>query len=290
MFSRRRLSSTARTIQRRDGVVLATKANGPMSDEPNRRGNSRRWIVRAVEDSLRRLNTDWIDLYQMHRQAPGTDIDETLGALSDLVHAGKVRYIGSSTFQPSALVEAHWSAERRGRERFVSEQPPYSILARGVEGDVLPVCRRLGMAVIPWSPLGGGWLTGAYRAGGEQPGSARSERLPDRYDLSRPDNQRKLAAAEALALLAAEAGISLIHLAIAFTLTHPAVTAPIIGPRTMAQLESQLGAAAVVLGADVLDRIDEIVPPGTTISTLDAGWVPPALAEPGLRRRSRPPG
>lgn len=270
---------------RRDDVVLATKVHFAMGEEPNRRGNSRRWIVQACEDSLRRLGTDWIDLYQIHRPDLEVDVDETLGALTDLVRAGKVRYVGSSTFPPSAIVEAQWTAERRGRERFVTEQPPYSILVRGVEAEVLPVCQRYGMGVIPWSPLAGGWLTGRYRQGQEAPTSHRATRIPERYDLTLEGNRRKLEAAEALALLAEKAGLSLIHLALAFVLRHPAVTAPIIGPRTMEQLESQLGAAEVVLDDDVLDAIDEIVPPGTTLNGIDDGWAPPSLSQARLRRR-----
>src|ERR1700716_1568973 len=169
---------------RRDSVVLATKVHGSMGDDPNERGNSRRWIVRAVENSLRRLQTDWIDLYQIHRPEADTDVDETLGALSDLVHAGKVRYIGSSTFPASQIVEAQWVAERRGRERFVSEQPPYSILVREVEKDVLPTAQRYGMGVIPWSPLAGGWLTGRYRLGNDGPGARGGGGSPGRHRLS----------------------------------------------------------------------------------------------------------
>src|ERR1700737_1232366 len=187
---------------RRDNIVLATKVHGTMGDDPNEFGNSRRWIVREVDNSLRRLKTDWIDLYQIHRPEPGTDIDETLGALSDLVHAGKVRYIGSSTFPASEIVEAQWTAARRGRERFVCEQPPYSILVRAVEADVLPTCRELEMGVIPWSPLAGGWLSGRWRKGADELGSRRSAMIPDRYDLSIPANQAKLEAADGLARLA----------------------------------------------------------------------------------------
>ena len=270
---------------RRDRVVLATKFHGRMGEGPNRSGNSRRWIMQEVEASLRRLNTDWIDIYQVHRPEPGTDVDETLGALSDLVHAGKVRYLGSSTFPADAIVEAQWVAERRSRERFRCEQPPYSLLVRGIERDVLPVCKRYGMGVIPWSPLAGGWLSGRYRKGAELPGSTRSERLPWRYDMSLPENQRKLEAAEQLALLAEEAGLSLIELAIAFVVHHPAVTSAIIGPRTMEHLESQLGAADVVLTPEVLDRIDEIVFPGTNINPHDSGYLPPAIADSSRRRR-----
>ena len=269
---------------RRDNVVLATKVHGKMGEDPNEFGNSRRWITREVENSLRRLGTDWIDLYQIHRPEEDTDIDETLGVLTDLVRAGKVRYIGSSTFPASQIVEAQWVAERRGRERFVCEQPPYSILVRAIESDVLPTCRRYGMGVIPWSPLAGGWLSGRYRTGKDVPISRRAEMIPSRYDMSLPGNQRKLEAAEALAQLADEAGITLIELALAFVIRHPAVTAAIIGPRTMEHLESQLTAADVVLSEDVLDRIDEIVPPGVNVNSADGGWPNPGL-EPAARRR-----
>jgi aryl-alcohol dehydrogenase-like predicted oxidoreductase len=271
---------------RREHVVLATKVHGTMGEDPNEFGNSRRWIIREVENSLKRLNTDWIDLYQIHRpELETTDIDETLGALTDLVRAGKVRYIGSSTFPASQIVEAQWVADRRGRERFVCEQPPYSILVRGVEQDVLPTCLRHGMGVIPWSPLAGGWLTGRYRKGTELPETHRAQRIPARYDLSLEGNQRKLEAADALAQLSEEAGMSLIEMALAFVLSHPAVTASIIGPRTMEQLESQLPAADRRLPDDVLDRIDEIVPPGVTLNPVDGGWQNPALAADARRRR-----
>ena len=271
---------------RRDDVVLATKFHGAMGEDPNQQGNSRRWIIREVEDSLRRLGTDWIDLYQVHRPDPGTDIEETLGALTDLVHQGKVRYLGSSTFPPSVIVEAQWAARDRHLQRFVCEQPPYSILVRGIEAEVLPTCARYGMGVIPWSPLAGGWLSGRYRKDADQqaPFSAARRRLAQRFDLSLPANQRKLEAAEALAQLADEAGLSLIELAIAFVLNHPAVTAAIIGPRTMEQLESQLPAADVVLDPALLDRIDEIVPPGINLNPADGGWANPAL-QPAARRR-----
>jgi aryl-alcohol dehydrogenase-like predicted oxidoreductase len=270
---------------RRDDVVLATKVHGSMGDDPNQFGNSRRWIIREVEASLKRLNTDWIDLYQIHRPEPvTTDIDETLGALTDLVHQGKVRYIGSSTFPASQIVEAQWVAKERNRERFVTEQPPYSMLVRGVENDVLPTCRRHGMGVIPWSPLAGGWLSGAWRKGQDAPDSTRADRLPARYDLSIPENQRKLDVVEELAQVAEQAGLTLIQLAIAFVINHPAVTAAIIGPRTMEHLESQLAAADVTIDPAVLDRIDEIVPPGSNVNVADGGWANPDL-EPSARRR-----
>ena len=270
---------------RRDDVILATKIHFTMGDDPNQFGNARRWIIREVEASLKRLQTDWIDLYQIHRPEADTDIEETLGALSDLVHQGKVRYIGSSTFPPSQIVEAQWVARDRGLQRFVCEQPPYSLLMRGVEADVLPTCARHGIGVIPWSPLAGGWLSGRWRKGREAPTSTRQDRLPQRYDLSILANQRKLDAAEALAQLAEEAGMTLIEMAIAFVLRHPAVTAPIIGPRTMEQLESYLPALDARLDYAVLDRIDEIVPPGTNVNPVDSGWANPDLA-PAARRRA----
>jgi aryl-alcohol dehydrogenase-like predicted oxidoreductase len=272
---------------RRDSVVLATKVHGKMhDDDPNQFGNTRRWIVQEVENSLRRLGTDWIDLYQIHRPEIDTDIDETLGALTDLVRAGKVRYIGSSTFPPSQIVEAQWVSRDRGRERFVCEQPPYSLLHRSVEAEVLPLCEKYGMGVIPWSPLAGGWLSGRYGKGGESPASSRrAQMIPSRYDMTVPANQRKLAAAQALGELADESGVTLIELALAFVMRHPAVTAPIIGPRTMEQLDSQLPALEAELGDDLLDRIDEIVPPGLNVNPDERGWDPPWLTDSALRRR-----
>jgi aryl-alcohol dehydrogenase-like predicted oxidoreductase len=264
--------------------VLATKVHGTMGDDPNEFGNSRRWIIKEVENSLRRLGTDWIDLYQIHRPEEDTEIEETLGALSDLVHAGKVRYIGSSTFPASQIVEAQWAAERRGLERFVSEQPPYSILVREVEKDVLPTAQRHRMGVIPWSPLAGGWLSGRYRLGEDVPQSHRADRIPGRYDMSLPGNQRKLEMVDALARLAEEAGMTPIEMALAFVIRHPAVTAAIIGPRTMEHLESQLTAVDKELSDELLDRIDEIVPPGVNVNEADGGWQNPAL-EPEARRR-----
>jgi len=272
---------------RRDSVVLATKLHGKMHDEdPNQFGNSRRWIVQEVENSLRRLKTDWIDLYQIHRPEPDTDIDVTLGALGDLVREGKVRYIGSSTFPAHQIVQAQWTAERRGRERFMCEQPPYSMLNRGIEADVLPVCQEYGIGVIPWSPLAMGWLSGRYGKGGETPdASRRAQMIPGRYDMSNPANQRKLEAAQALGELAEQAGMSLIEMALAFVTGHPAVSAAIIGPRTVEHLDSQLPALERVLSADVLDGIDEIVPPGLNINPAERGWDPPWLADAAQRRR-----
>ena len=269
---------------KRDDIVLATKVGFPMGDDPGRRGASRSRIIRGVEDSLRRLNTDWIDLYQIHRPDPNTDIDETLGALSDLVHEGKIRSFGHSTFPASEITEAQWAAERRGRERFRCEQPPYSILTRAIEHDVLPTCRRYGIGVIPYSPLSGGWLSGRYRKDVDTHGPASSARPAARFDISDPANQRKLDAVEQLARLAEETGTTLVQLALAFVLNHPAVTAPIIGPRTMEHLESQLAAANVVLSDEMLERIDQINPPGVTINHLDNGRTQPAL-QPAARRR-----
>jgi aryl-alcohol dehydrogenase-like predicted oxidoreductase len=269
---------------RREHVVLATKFHGAMGKDPNEAGNSRRWIMREVEASLARLQTDWIDLYQVHRWDPFTAHEETLGALSDLVAQGKVRYIGSSTYPAAQIVKAQWVARDRRRARFVCEQPPYSMLVRGIEADVLPTCAELGMGVIPWSPLAGGWLSGSWRKGAKDLKSRRAAMLPQRYDLSLPANQAKLEAADALAELAVQSGMTLIHMALAFVIRHPAVTAAIIGPRTMEQLESQLGAADVELESALLDRIDEIVAPGTTINTVDAGWTNPALDAAARRR------
>ena len=269
---------------RRDNVVLATKVHGTMGDDPNQFGNSRRWIAKECDTSLKRLQTDWIDLYQIHRPEPDTDIDETLGALSDLVRAGKVRAIGSSTFPASQIVEAQWTAVRRGRERFMCEQPPYSILVRGVETEILPLCQKYGMGVIPWSPLAGGYLSGRYRKGQDTPQSSRAQRLPHRFDLSIPANRAKFEAADALGQLADDSGLTLIQLALAFVINHPAVTSAIIGPRTMEHLESQVAALDVELSPQVLDRIDEIVPPGTNLNPADAGWSSPWL-DPAARRR-----
>ena len=269
---------------KRDDVFLATKVGFPMGDDPRQRGASRRRIIRGVEDSLRRLNTDWIDLYQIHRPDPHTDVDETLAALSDLVHQGKIRYFGHSTFAASQIVEAQYTTRERGHLPFRCEQPPYSILTRGIEHDVLPTCQRYGIGVIPYSPLAGGWLSGRYRKSAEVHGPASAARPSARFDMSDPANQRKLDAAEQLAQLAEESGITLIELALAFVLNHPAVTAAIIGPRTMGHLESQLTAAKIDLTGDVLDRIDQIVAPGTTINVADNGWTQLSL-DPAHRRR-----
>ncbi len=270
----------------RENVVLATKVHNSMGKDPNAQGNSRRWIIAGCENSLRRLGTDYIDLYQIHRPSPDTDIDETLGALTDLVRIGKIRYFGCSTFPAHEIVEAQWTAQRRARERFVTEQPPYSILVRGIEKDVLPTCLKYEMGVLPWSPLAGGWLSGAFGAGKANT-SRRSSMVPQNYDVNLPANQRKVEAVTALNALADASGLSLIELALGFVLEHPAITSPIIGPRTMEHLESQLPALDLRLSADIMDRIDEIVPPGVDINATDVGWVPAAIAQPSLRRRPR---
>jgi aryl-alcohol dehydrogenase-like predicted oxidoreductase len=268
---------------RRDDVVLATKFWGPMGEDPNRRGVSRRWIIAEVEHSLRRLGTDWIDLYQMHRPDPETDIDETLGALTDLVQQGKVRSIGSSSFNAGEIVEAQWVARERRLERFRTEQPPYSLLVRGIELDVLPTAQRQGMGILTYSPLAGGWLSGRWTAD-SSPTSPARQRLAARYDMSLAENQRKLEAVEQLAQVADDAGVSLIEVAIAFVVNHPAVTSAIIGPRTMEQLDSQLPAADVVFDVAVMDRIDEIVQPGVNLNPADTSYGEQVL-QPALRRR-----
>jgi len=266
---------------RRDDVVLATKVHFPMGDDPNARGNSRRWIVREVESSLRRLRTDRIDLYQIHRYDPATDLDETLGALTDLVQAGKIVYFGCSSFPAATIVEAHWAAERRRLGRFVSEQPPYSLLVRGAEAHVLPTCARYGMGVITYSPLAAGWLTGHGEPGSPSDAAPRGQHI---HDPSHGAYRRKQQAVDALTELAREAGLTLIHLALAFVCRHPAVTSAALGPSTMEHLESSLGAASVELDDAILDRIDEIVPPGTNFDPADEGYLNPAL-EPQARRR-----
>lgn len=272
---------------KRDDVFLATKFFMPMNeDDPNQRGGSRRWIMRAVEDSLRRLNTDYIDLYQVHRPSPDTDVEETLGALTDLVRQGKVRYIGSSSYSGSQIVEAQWASRDRNLERFVTEQPPYSILVRGIEEDVLPTVQRHGMGTLTYSPLGGGWLSGRWRKGAASAPTS-SARPSARFDMTSPANQRKLDIVEELARLAEQSGMTLIELAIAFVINHPGVTAAIVGPRTMEQLESYLPAADITLASDVLDRIDKIAAPGVTVNPDDNSYGAHELTA-QARRRTRP--
>ncbi|WP_285105058.1 aldo/keto reductase [Promicromonospora sp. MEB111] len=264
---------------RRDDVVLATKVHLPMSDDPNHRGNSRRWIIAEVENSLRRLGTDHIDLYQIHRPDPDTDVEDTLAALTYLVNSGKVRAIGSSTMPAADIVQAQWVAERRGLERFRTEQPPYSILNRGIERDVLPVAQQYGMGTLVWSPLAGGMLTGRYRKG------RASDAHRAQYGFAHLQDERRLDVVEQLIPVAQDAGIPLNHLAMAFAIAHPGVTSAIIGPRTMEHLDSALAGAEVSLSDEILDRIDAIVPPGTDIGRLDMAYDPPAIQQPTLRRR-----
>ncbi len=265
---------------RRDNVVLATKVNNPMGDDPNQQGNSRRWLIREVETSLRRLQTDHIDLYLIHRPSPDTDIEETLSALTDLMRSGKVRAIGSSTFPASEIVEAQWVAERRALARFRVEQPPYSILSRGIEREVLPVCERYGMGVMVWSPLAKGMLAGRYRKGQPLPDSLRARVMPKQMS-----DEHRLDAVEQLISIAAEAGMPLTHLALGFVMAHPGVTSAIIGPRTTEQLDDLLASVRVALDDDVLDQIDKVVPPGTDVGIDAAAYVPPELTNAGLRRR-----
>ncbi|MEU7473963.1 aldo/keto reductase [Streptomyces sp. NPDC044984] len=264
----------------RDEVVLATKFNGPMGGGPNHSGSSRRWIVQAVEGSLKRLRTDYIDLYQIHHPDPHTDVEETLSALTDLVRAGKVRAIGSSNLPASEIVEAQWVSQQRGLHRLRTEQPTYSILNRGIEREVLPTCRRYGLGVLVWSPLAMGLLTGRYRKNTPRPDNPRMQWVPRHLT-----DEHKLDAVEQLLTLAEEAGHSLTHLAMAFATSHPDVTAAIVGPRTMDQLDDLLAGATVTLGDDILDKIDTMVPPGTDISPLDVSHTPLSLTRTDLRRR-----
>jgi aryl-alcohol dehydrogenase-like predicted oxidoreductase len=263
---------------RRDDVVLATKVGRPIGTDPNHQGGSRRWITTAVEQSLRRLRTDHIDLYQLHRPDPETDLEETLSVLSDLVRSGKIRAFGTSALPVSQLVEAHWIAERRGLERPRTEQPPYSILSRGIEREVLPVAQQHGMGVLVWGPLGQGMLTGRVRGGQEN--DLRRAQLMQVYR-----DERRLDAVERLVPLAEQAGLSMPHLAMAFAITHPGVTSALLGARTMEQLDDLLAGIDTVLPDDLLDRIDEVVPPGTDVGVLDQAYVPPSLQRPALRRR-----
>jgi len=281
---------------RRDEIVLATKVRLPAGDQPNEQGASRLWIMREVEASLRRLRTDHIDLYQIHRPDLDTDLEETLSALTDLVHQGKIRYFGSSTFPSWLIAEAQWISRQRGLGRFVSEQAPYSIFARAGERDVLPVVQRYGIGLLVWSPLNGGWLTGKYRRGQQIPSDSRATRvqgawgqhypiLRTRFDMSRPGIQRKLDLVEDLLAVAAGAGISLSHMALAFALSHPAVTSIVLGPRTLPQLQELVAGAGIRLNEDVLDAIDKVVPPGDLVEEADRGWILPWMS-PKARRRA----
>ncbi|WP_238014489.1 aldo/keto reductase [Dactylosporangium sp. AC04546] len=269
---------------RRDDIVLATKAGMPMGDERNHRGGSRRWLVTALEASLRRMGVEHVDLYQLHRWDPATSDEETLSALTDLQRAGKIRYFGSSTFPAYRMVQAEWAAREHRLSRYVTEQPSYSILQRGIEAHVLPVAERYGLGVLAWSPLASGWLSGAVRAGRDIT-TSRSAFMPQRFDLTRPANQARLDAVERLAGVADEAGLTLIQLALGFVTAHPAVTSAIVGPRTIEHLRSQLDAADTVLRDDVLDAIDAVVAPGVDLAPEEKFDTPPALLDPALRRR-----
>ncbi|MFC8366816.1 MULTISPECIES: aldo/keto reductase [unclassified Streptomyces] len=269
---------------RRDDIVLATKANMPMGDERNHRGSSRRWLVTALDDSLRRLGVDHVDLYQIHRWDPATSDEETLSALTDLQRAGKIRYFGSSTFPAYRVVQAQWAAREHRLSRYVTEQPSYSVLQRGVESDVLPVTEEYGMGVLVWSPLASGWLSGAVRRGKDVT-THRSAFMPERFDTALPANRARLDAVEQLAGIADAAGLTMIQLALGFATAHPAVTGALIGPRTLDHLRSQLAAADTVLPADVLDAIDTVVAPGTDLAAHEKYDTPPALLDASLRRR-----
>jgi aryl-alcohol dehydrogenase-like predicted oxidoreductase len=265
---------------RRQNVVLATKVNGSMGEDPNQQGNSRRWITQAIEASLRRLQTDHIDLYQIHRPSPDTDVEETLSVLTDLMREGKVRAIGSSTFPASEIVEAQWVAERRGLARFRTEQPPYSILNRSIEQEVLPLCQKYSMGVLVWSPLAKGMLTGRYRKGQALPASLRVKVFPKQMS-----DERNLEAVERLILIAEQTGISLTHMAMAFVMAHPGVTSAILGPRTIEQLDNLLAGSEVILQDETMDRIDDVVAPGTDAGPMGAIYMPPSLTQASLRRR-----
>ncbi len=273
---------------KRDAIVLATKVHGVMGSDINERGNSRRWITREIESSLKRLNTDYIDLYQIHRPDPSTEIGETLSVLTDLMHQGKILSFGSSTFDPELIVEAQWVAEKRNLERFICEQPPYSLLTRQIERSILPTCAKYNMGVIAWSPLAGGWLSGKYLKESDiDLSSGRAGRLPSRYDPALPGNKLKIAKVNELLKIAQDIDVPLSHLAMSFVLSHPAVTSAIIGPRTLPQLEDILQAADLELSDEVLDRIDQIVLPGENLNTADGGWQPPSLTDVNLRRKPR---
>jgi len=273
---------------RRDDIVLATKFYAPMGQDRNNFGGSRRWIIKEVENSLRRLNVDHIDLYQIHRFDDRTDLEETMSALSDLVHQGKIRAFGSSMFPADRIVEAQWVADKRNLLRFRCEQPWYSIFSREIELHVLPACERYGMGAITWSPLDGGWLTGRYlkKEDFDKPGrvTLSAARRGGSFDPEAELVQRKLGLLEQLNTIATEAEIPLAHMAVAFTLEHPAVTSTIIGPRTMEQLDDLMSCADLRLDASVMDRIDKVVPPGTSVNGLNMTSRPAGISKDKRRR------
>jgi aryl-alcohol dehydrogenase-like predicted oxidoreductase len=259
---------------RRESVVLATKVGLPMDGDPARAGGSKRWITTAIDDSLRRLQTDFVDLYQLHRPDPTTPIDETVEAFDELIKAGKIRYSGSSVFAAEAIVESQWSAERLAAQAFVSEQAPYSIFVRGIERSVLPTARRFGVGVLAWSPLNGGWLTGKYRRGAPVPEGSRAA---SGNPFVRADDERKLDLVDRLVSVADQAGVSLLELSLAWTLVHPAISSVLLGPRTLEQLSDMLKTDGLILSDDILDAIDEIVAPGTDVDPRNSGSSPLGL-------------
>ncbi|MCA1271045.1 aldo/keto reductase [Streptomyces sp. 7G] len=269
---------------RREDVVLATKGRNPMSQNPLHSGASRRWINKAVEDSLRRLGTDYIDLYQIHRPDWDTDLEETLGALTDLQRSGKIRYFGSSTFPSHTIVEAQWVAKERGLSRFTTEQISYSIFQRAVEADVLPVAQRHRMGTLIWSPLANGWLAGTVKR--DQPVTAhRANLATNEFDLSTPEAQRKLDILDGLRTIAGDLDLTLPELALAFSKSHPAVSSVLIGPRTAEHLRQNLRAAEIKLDDTALDRIDALARPGCDVAPQDRYQVPvPEIADASLRR------
>lgn len=275
----------ALTDGRRDEAVISVKTGLVLDGNNNHGGGSRRWLNQAVEGSLRRLNTDYIDIYELGVPDAATDLDETLSALTDLVRAGKIRTFGTSKQPPSRLVEARALAEKRGHGYFRTEEVPYSMINRAVEYDLLPTCQRLGVGVLAFSALSGGWLSGRY----QDTSTARGAGSPVRAHLARmepgdPANAVKLAAVQALGDLAKDAGLTLIQLATAFVLRHPGVTSAVIGPRKLDQIQGYLAVDGISLSDDVLDRIDAIVPPGSSIDIADTMW---RLGSPALQPENR---
>lgn len=279
---------------RRSDVVVATKFGLPMSDQLDERGASPHWIKRAVEASLRRLGTDYIDLYQLHRPDPRTPIEVTMAALTDLVHAGKVRHVGCSTLPAWQIVETAAIARRDGLIPFATEQAPYSVLFRDIERDVLVVTQRLGMGVLAWSPLASGLLSGRYAVDRDYETGSRGARtdvfgphVARRFDREDPAVGQKLRIVEDFVQVAQEAGVAPAHAAVAFAVNHPGVTTALVGPRTHEQLQDVLAGAEVRLSADLLDAIDRLVPPGDHAPTADRRLVG-SWMEPDARRRDVP--
>lgn len=244
--------------ERRDAVVIATKAAGPMGPGAFESGTGRKHLMRAVEDSLKRLDTDYIDLYQMHRLDAETSIEETMITLNDLVRQGKVRYIGVSNWTASAIVEAAVRADERGWEALVSLQPQYSLIARDIEIEIVPVCRKFGLGIIPWSPLGGGMLTGKYRRN-EEPTRDMRFGAPGPFQKiwrERLFRERNYAIVDVVQEEARRLGLTPIALSLAWNLDRPGVVAPIIGPKSLKQLEDNLAALDVTLTPETIARLD----------------------------------